>query len=194
MPAKSTKRSAKVCLFGEASVGKTSLIRRFVEDKYEDKYLTTIGTKVSKKRIAVKDPKLDDGEIDYTMMVWDIMGQQGFRHLLAEAYFDGAGGAIGVCDITRKETFNELKSWIESIQKICGEIPIILLGNKSDLKDSAQVKAEELRVLAMKNIGSGWNEQWKKMAAEGRGPFLLTSAKTGENVEEAFKRLGEMMA
>lgn len=187
------QKNAKVCLFGESSVGKTSLMRRFIEDKYDDKYITTIGTKVSKKRITIDHPSKENTKVDVTLMLWDIMGQKGFRHLLQESYFDGATAAIGVCDMTRRETLTELKGWMESILKVTGDIPIIIVGNKSDLADKAQVTIDNIREMAEKNVKSGWREDLKIFIDKGKGPYLLTSAKTGLNVEETFRRIAEML-
>lgn len=160
----------KVCLVGEPAVGKTSLIRRFVLDKFDDKYLTTIGTKVTKKEIS-----LDDGT-KVILMVWDIMGQPSFRQMLKESYFYGANGVLAVTDITRKETLDAMPDWIGTIRSVVEkDIPAVFLGNKADLNDSAQFTLEDVQ----------------KMAEMYSGKAFLTSAKTGENVNEAFVSLAE---
>src|SRR5438094_8381169 len=82
----------KVCLVGEAAVGKTSLIRRFVQDEFDDRYITTLGAKVSKREMAFETP--DRTKIHMDMTVWDIMGEKGFRELLKDAYFYGANGIL----------------------------------------------------------------------------------------------------
>ena len=165
----------KVCLVGEGAVGKTSLIRRFVTDQFDDKYITTVGTKVTKKEIIAKDPTGVMNKVDMT--IWDIMGQPGFRELLKQAYFYGAGGIIAVCDVTRKETFDALEAWIEDVRNVVGDkSPIIFFGNKSDL-DEKQVTQEDLDGIAAKH-GS---------------VSFLTSAKTGNFVEEGFLALAQEM-
>ena len=94
------RMKVKVCLVGEAAVGKTSLIRRFVLENFDDKYIQTLGTKVSKKELSA--PNVDpSGDMKIDMTIWDIMGQKGFRELLKEAYFYGAKGILAVCDSTR---------------------------------------------------------------------------------------------
>src|SRR3989442_6262446 len=95
------RMKVKVCLVGEAAVGKTSLIRRFVLENFDDKYIQTLGTKVSKKELTSSSPD-GSGELKIDMTIWDIMGQKGFRELLKEAYFYGARGILALCD--RKST------------------------------------------------------------------------------------------
>ncbi len=160
----------KICLVGEPAVGKTSLIRRFVMDKFDDKYLTTIGTKVSKKEVT-----LDDGT-KVVLMVWDIMGQPSFRQMLKESYFYGANGVIAVTDITRKETLNAMPDWIGTIKSVIDkDIPMVFIGNKWDMKDAAQFGEAELSALAGENGGT----------------YFLTSAKTGAHVNDTFTYLAE---
>ncbi len=160
----------KICLVGEPAVGKTSLIRRFVMDKFDDKYLTTIGTKVSKKEV-----KLEDGT-GVVLMVWDIMGQPSFRQMLKESYFYGANAVIAVTDITRRETLDAMPDWVGTIKSVVEkDIPVVFLGNKWDLKDGAQFGEEELKQLADMN----------------NGKYFMTSAKTGDHVDEAFIYLAE---
>jgi small GTP-binding protein len=159
---------AKICLFGEAGVGKTSLIRRYVENMFDDKYISTFGTKVSKKKLKINDDKV-------TLMIWDIMGQKDYRALLQEAYFSGASGCMGVCDITRRNTLDELNSWVKSIYQVTGKVPLVLLANKCDLKSSKSFEEFDLKLVA----------------ARYDAPYVYTSAKTGENVEFAFRLLSE---
>ncbi len=171
------RMKVKVCLVGEAAVGKTSLIRRFVLDNFDDKYIQTLGTKVSKKEMSA--PNLDpSGEMKIDMTIWDIMGQKGFRELLKEAYFYGAKGILAVCDSTRKKTLEDLDDWIEGVYSVTGKIPIEFLANKVDLKDQVQVTEDDM-VQAAKAYDS---------------PFHFTSAKTGVNVELAFQSLAERIA
>ncbi len=165
--------SSKICLIGDGGVGKTSLIGRYVYDIYDDKYLATIGTKVSRKVILLNYPDKDI-QVKINAMIWDIMGQRAFRSLLHEAYFYGAKGIIGVCNLTDEETLASLNEWIESAKKVVGEIPIVLLANKSDLKDEIKLSESELKTTA-----TSLNAQ-----------YLYTSAKTGENVVNAFLTLG----
>jgi Ras-related protein Rab-6A len=163
----------KVCLVGEPSVGKTSLVRRFVFNTFDPKYFSTIGTNIWKKKLSLTHP-LRNSTLDIDMIVWDIMGQKQFRDLLRDAYFFGAKGVIVVCDCTKRETFDKLIHWIDAVAEITGDIPKFLIANKVDLGKMA-FDEEELA----------------KTAEDYECPYQTTSAKTGEFVEEVFKDLAE---
>ena len=169
------KMKVKVCLVGEGAVGKTCLIRRFIHDQFDDRYISTLGAKVSKKELTVPGP--NGGEIMIDMTIWDIMGEKGFRELLKEAYFHGAQGVLAVADVTRRDTLTELHDWIGAVSKVTGSIPTLFLANKIDLRDQMQMTEDDIRVLAESQ----------------NAPFLYTSAKTGENVEQGFLRLAQMI-
>src|SRR5437899_7734359 len=141
------KMKVKVCLVGEGAVGKTCLIRRFIHDQVDHRYVSTLGAKVSKKEVVGGNPKAD-GEISIDMTMWDIMGEKGFRELLKEAYFHGAQGILAVCDITRKDTLHELNDWIAAVNRVTGNIPVQFLANKADLKDQAKVTESDVRGMA----------------------------------------------
>jgi len=165
---------AKLCLVGETGVGKTSLIRRFVTDKFDDRYIATVGTKITKKSI---DIVWRDSPRTLDMTVWDIMGEKGFRTLLKEAYFHGSQGIIAVCDLTRPDTLFDLSGWVNVAVKEVGDVPIVFMGNKNDLSKEKNVDEDDLA----------------KLSAIHKSPYYLTSAKTGENVEVAFKTLSKAM-
>jgi len=165
----SDPRKIKVCLIGDVGVGKTSLVRRYVLDQFDDKYIATIGTKVTKRNVKVRNPSTQEEETA-TALIWDIMGQPSFREILREAYFYGAQGALCVCDTTSSDSFNELRYWIKAMTATAGPVPMVILGNKSDLKEKREVTAEELKDFADKFSSTS----------------MLSSAKTGENVEKAF--------
>ena len=163
---------SKVCLVGDKGVGKTSLILRFVTNMFDEQYITTIGTRVSKKEVHVSIPERDL-QVDLVVMIWDIMGEKGFRELLKDAYFHGAVGVLAVADITRRRTLDDLDDWIDGVEQIVGEVPVILAVNKSDLTSSAQFGEREVAQFA------------RAYGCE----FSFTSAKTGDQVETAFARL-----
>ncbi len=166
----------KVCLVGEAAVGKTSLIRRFVQDVFDDSYITTLGAKVSKKEIQVEIPE-KDLLIQMDMVLWDIMGEKGVRDLLREAFFSGAKGILGVCDLTRYSSLKELDDWVQSVFQVVGEIAVVYAVNKVDLQD-------EVMLL--------YGEQDIELSAQAfDATYFYTSAKTGEHVQMIFQRLAE---
>ncbi|UCE75368.1 MAG: GTP-binding protein [Methanomassiliicoccales archaeon] len=174
--AKDTEIIKKICLIGTGEVGKTSLVKRFILDMFDDKYLRTLGTKVSKKAINIEYPE-KDLKVHLTMLIWDIMGQATFRTLLADSYFYGAAGSLAVCDSTRADTLPALEEWIKSLRNAVGDVPMIFLANKCDLLDKQEVDEDMLRSLA------------KKYESQ----YYFTSARTGENVEKAFYELGELV-
>jgi len=161
----------KICLLGDPAVGKTSLIQKFVFDKFEGKYLSTLGTNITQKDIHYIDKN-----IKLKLMIWDLMGQKDFQQLITTAY-RGASGALIVCDSTKKETFKHLNWWMSSLFNIIGQIPIIFIVNKNDLKDQIIVTPQDI------------SEQSILFNA----PFVATSAKTGENVEKAFHMLSKLL-
>lgn len=167
----------KICLVGESSVGKSSLIKRFVFDEFDGTYTATLGAKITKKEISMKTS--ENGELlNIVLLVWDIMGQPGFRELLQESYFYGAHGIIGVCDTTREDTLLELNSWMNSVHSVTGPIPTVFLGNKCDLEEEREVGEIEI-----KSFASGYKHS----------QTYLSSAKTGENVEFIFEELSKRM-
>src|SRR5439155_26164347 len=120
----------KILLLGDGAVGKTSLIRRFVVDKFSDEYITTIGTKVTKKDLQIESPSK---ATDMTFMIWDVLGQKGYRGI-QESSFQGAKGALLVYDVTRAETAERLHEyWIRDFLSVTVLIPIVLVANKVDL-------------------------------------------------------------
>lgn len=171
------RRSYKVCLYGEGAVGKTSLIRRYVDNTYDEKYIMTIGTNVSKKKIILPHHSERGAGIEVTLQIWDIMGQMGFSDLLKKKHFEGAAGAIGVCDITRRPTLSELDKWTSSLVNVVGKVPIIMLANKADLVTQLAFGEGDLKALAA-----------KYGAVHG-----FTSARTGENVDKLFTLLSQAM-
>ncbi|UCE73410.1 MAG: GTP-binding protein [Methanomassiliicoccales archaeon] len=164
----------KICLAGDARVGKTSLIGRYVHDVFGEKYLSTLGTKVSRKEISLEYPERET-EIKMEALIWDIMGQKNFRKLFSEKYFNGANGIIGVCDLTDEQSLKSLYEWINTARRFAGDVPVILLANKNDLIEEIKLRPDDLQKTAS-DLGFG---------------YLLTSAKTGENVPQAFLTIGK---
>ncbi|MFQ6127461.1 MAG: Rab family GTPase [Thermoplasmata archaeon] len=166
------KVKMKVCLVGDKGVGKSSLIRRYVLDQFEDTYLRTMGSKVSKKTFTLEHPR-DGRRIQADMTIWDIMGNKGLADLLMGSYLHGAQGIIAVCDVTRKSTLHGLGDWIGECLKIAGNIPVHILVNKADMHDNFDFNRKDVEE-ATSPVNAG---------------IMFTSARTGDNVEEAFHGL-----
>jgi len=164
----------KVALVGDAAVGKTSLIRRFVVDVFDDKYIATIGTKVSKRDFEYRLP---DKTIYLTLMMWDILGQKDYKKMRTQG-LSGSHGMIVVGDLSRPDTINSIEEfWLPEISEHVGQTPKLFVGNKMDL-----VSPDAPTIVQIKSI-----------AAKYEMPLLLCSAKTGEQVETAFRKIGELM-
>jgi small GTP-binding protein len=158
----------KVCVLGAFGVGKTTLIRRFVESIFSEAYLTTVGVKVDKKTLTV-------GSEPLTLILWDIAGQDDVN-AVRMSYVRGAAGYLLVADGTRAETLTVARSIQARVMAEVGVIPFALLLNKTDLDESWEILKEPVDLLEL----AGWI-------------VLRTSAKTGEGVEEAFQGLAQRL-
>lgn len=162
------KLSLKIIIVGEPAVGKTSLVKKFVSGQFTKDYRSSIGTNIFIKKIDLRNI----GKV--TIQLWDIAGQErwiNMRHL----YYVGAKGVLIVGDLTRKNTFDQINQfWIPDIKQYCEVAPIVLIANKSDLK--MEVSEKEIN-----NLGKEINAI----------SIFFTSAKTGQNVEMAFKIITE---
>lgn len=165
--------SKKICLLGEFAVGKTSLIRRFVYDRFDDKYISTIGVKVSRKSIVV--PSGDD-LVDLTMMLWDLAGNEEFSEVRA-SYLRGSSGAVLVCDLTRKDTLEKLVNYVTDLHRVSPDAVLIIAANKVDLINEHQITVSDV----------------KEAANKLEAPFYLTSAKDDDDVESLFRHLGKIL-
>ncbi len=152
----------KICLLGDPNVGKTSCVYRFIENKFSEDYKTTLGVNLLKKDVDIEGLRV-------SIQIWDLGGQDSFKSL-RKLYLEGSKGALVLFDVTNKESFENLNSWIADYKTHANNEFLCLIGNKIDLKDQMQVSDQE---------GSDF-------AKENNMDFLLTSAKTGENVEAAF--------
>jgi small GTP-binding protein len=167
-----TTISKKVCLLGDFAVGKTSLVRQFVYNRFEEQYLSTIGVHVSRKTLSVPHP---DGVVDLAILLWDIAGNNGFEKVRA-SYIRGAAGALLVCDLTRPETLGNLMTYVGLVRSVSPQARLVIAANKCDLSDQ-QLTVDQIQAMA-----NGLD-----------APFYLTSAKTGTEVETIFRVLGSLM-
>ena len=155
----------KILLLGDTQVGKSSFLMRYIDNTFQESYLSTVGLD-----FKVKNVQLDDGKT-YRVQIWDTAGQDRF-HAITRNYFKNAHGIILIYDVTLIESFHNVKNWIKQIkEEVTDKVSIILAGNKIDMEEKRKVSKEE----------------GEKMAADYGLKFYECSAKTGENVEEAFK-------
>lgn len=169
----------KVLILGDPAVGKTSLLQRFVNDEFKVDYQATIGATFLTKEIKISEDKADNTTAQLSL--WDVGGQSRFIDLRT-TFYRGANGALIVFDLIREKTFEEIEVWYSEMCKTLNReiVPFVLIGNKSDL-----IKSEGRKV----NINHA-----KKFAKDRKSLYIETSAKTGMNVEKAFKELTRIIA
>lgn len=165
-----SKKIFKIVLLGEPSVGKTSLCRRYMGQGFQENYLATLGAE-----FVIKE--LDDVQL----LIWDIGGHKNFRNIF-KAYLSGSQGLILVCDVMRPDTLANIDKWVDYYIEANNKIaPSILVTNKIDLR------SEDGGALQETDARSRLDQLSKKYNQEFR--YIETSAKTGENIEEAFENL-----
>ena len=167
----------KICLIGDFGVGKTSLIRRFLEGEFSDKYLSTVGVKISRKLIDFSNKTAENTQ-KLQLIIWDIEGSNKFK-AIAPSYFQGAKGAVIVGDATVQETLNHLSEHIKNFLAVSPKSYIIIALNKSDL-----IEAEYLETL---------RQLYQFCEPNYVIATYLTSAKSGDNVEKIFQILAEAL-
>jgi small GTP-binding protein len=164
LPDLSGEYSNKIILTGDYAVGKTSLIKRFVENRFEEDYMSTLGVELSKKTVILSE------KTKMNFIIWDIGGQRQFD-LNRAKFYNGANAAFIVVDRTRPDNLKSVERWYKDIKKaILRNIPIIIVGNKSDLTDEIVISENEIKQVS-KQFGFH---------------YILTSALTGEGVIDSF--------
>ncbi|MGD2186669.1 MAG: Rab family GTPase [Desulfobacterales bacterium] len=166
----------KICLLGSFAVGKTSLIERFVYDRFDEKYLTTIGVRISQKILPpIQNP--ESGEmLQHIFLIWDMAGLDKFDRVTI-SYLRGASGAIAVTDLTRPDTLGSLTATCNEFLSVNPDAKLLIVGNKLDIFEGNQKTVNEL----------------SETAESFSTHFLTTSAKTGEQVENAFLKLSALI-
>ncbi len=158
----------KICMLGAFSVGKTSLVSRFVHSLFSEKYHTTVGVKIDKKQVIV-------GGTELALLIWDIYGEDDIQEVRT-SYVRGAAGYLLVADGTRPETLDVARRIRKRVEESVGSVPFVLLLNKADLVDDWDVEDSAIEGLETE----GWT-------------VVRTSAKTGDGVEESFDILASAL-
>ncbi len=153
----------KLLMIGDSGVGKSSLLLRFASDQFEESYMTTVGLDFKIRTVEV------DGKV-VKLQMWDTAGQERFR-TITSSYYRGAQGIVVVYGLDDKKSFENVKQWVDEIDRYAGDgVVKLLVGNKCDVGDARQVTREEA----------------ENFAEELKMRYMETSAKTAENVEETF--------
>ncbi|KAG5883935.1 hypothetical protein JTB14_003757 [Gonioctena quinquepunctata] len=160
----------KVVLLGEGCVGKTSLVLRYVEDKFNSKHISTVQASFLNKKLNLDGTRVN-------LSIWDTAGQEKF-HALGPIYYRSSNGAVLVYDITDEDSFQKVKSWVKELRKMLGtEISLVIVGNKCDLEKNRHVNLEEAESYAEKV----------------KAIHFQTSAKLNQGVEDMFLVLTQKM-
>ena len=169
--------SKKMCMIGDFGVGKTSLIRRFVDRQFSDEYLSTVGVKISRKSITLDNIKQQEN-VTAQLLIWDLEGHTKFKGI-APTYLQGASGVLIVADVSRTETVERISEHIKLFSSVNPKGLIIIALNKVDLIDE-----EKLALLV---------EISHAIARDKVIAVYTTSAKTGQDVDEIFHKLAYTM-
>jgi small GTP-binding protein len=158
----------KICLLGAPAVGKTSLVTRFVQSIFSEKYLTTVGVKIDKKTVNISGTEV-------TLVLWDLAGESDFQHL-EMSYLRGASGYLLVADGTRGKTLDKAVELQTQVSAALGSLPFVFVINKADLTEEWEITEGRLSELN----SSGWM-------------IRSSSAKDGIGVEGVFSELARVM-
>jgi len=170
MAAANRKNHFKVVLLGEGCVGKTSLVLRYVQDKFNDKHLTTLQASFLNRRLNIDGKRVN-------LSIWDTAGQERF-HALGPIYYRDSHGAVLVYDITDEDSFQKVKNWVKELRKMLGdEICLCIAGNKIDLEKDRNVQTSEAEEYS-RSVGA---------------KHYHTSAKLNRGIEEMFLDLTKRM-
>jgi small GTP-binding protein len=163
----------KIIVIGEGGVGKTSLVKRYVDDSFVQDMKMTIGVDLSVKRMT-------DGQFDKILQIWDLGGQPHFKEV-ADIYFRGAKGILAVFDVSRRASMDRLVDWIERVHTILGVLPMVVVGNKIDLRNPNE------------GITGVTKEEGAEFASKYKSSYVETSARDNSGVDEAFKSLAGLL-
>ncbi|MFX0136622.1 MAG: Rab family GTPase [Candidatus Hodarchaeota archaeon] len=165
-----TSHRFKIILYGNVAVGKTSIVNRYVNNKFEQDYISTLGYNVLEKIIETKGARI-------SFLIFDIGGQEQFTELRKQ-YSKGANAALIMYDITNRESFDNVRNWVSDLMEFTDNARFVLIGNKVDLEDQRAVTAEEGAILADQLFADG---------------FFETSAKENIGIDKAFLKFAEIL-
>jgi small GTP-binding protein len=169
----------KVCVLGDVKVGKTSIVNRYVNNAFTEDYTPSMGTKVSKHNVDIKDPTGQTQGMLVNLMIWDLLGSRDHA-MLHKTFYAGAEGGIVVCDITREDTREHISFWVDQLRTVVPKgTPIFIALNKTDgvTKEIKETVIHEIRELCKKlNVA-----------------HIEVSARTGDNINTMFYTLSETM-
>ena len=162
----------KICLVGDRGVGKTSLLRRFAANQYLAEEKGTLGAHMHPVEVDIAMDAEETAKVRADL--FDFMGERALRDNFRDAIFYGAHGVLAVCDLGRPETLRSLVDWIQAVSSVAGDVPAVIACNKVDLRDAVAVGASDMRSV---------------MEALPGVTTKMTSALTGQNVEEVFNEI-----
>lgn len=166
----------KICLLGTFAVGKTSTVERFVYSRFSERYLTTIGVRISQKLLPPLETPVNPEGLQYNLLIWDIAAMDRFDAVV-ENYYRGAAGALAVGDLTRPDSFAQLDEICARFRSVNPKAAIVIVGNKVDLQPSTKETSQAI----------------DRLTAVYGSPSVTTSAKSGENVDTAFVALARKL-
>ena len=173
---------AKICVLGDGKVGKTSLVNRYLGKGFISDYLPTLGSDFTSKEIKLET---EYGPKEIRFQIWDLAGQPSYGQI-RRVYYKGSIGALLVFDLTSPQSFKNLIHWVREFSENSG-VPyftLIVLANKSDLKNEITITSEEIIEFITNHLQRKDGDTLIPLR------YFETSAKTGQNVEEAFEYLG----
>jgi len=166
----------KITVIGDGAVGKTSLIKKYTQGSFQEEYISTLGTQFSKYEEVIDGVKVE-------LFLWDIAGQDSFQ-ALRQRFYTGSNGAIIVFSHApeQSESYSHVSRWLDDLKKHCGNIPLVLFGNKVDLVEEEELSSNPSIPTSDANV--------KQFVKDNRFVgYYKTSALTGQGVTDAFKVL-----
>ena len=172
----------KTVLMGDGAAGKTSLAEMSCEGNFSENYMQTVGVNFYIKEVELEGKKV-------SLQIWDLAGQN-YYQVIRRIFYSGTEASILVFDLTREDTFKNLKNWLKEMYEtpdMKPPIPMVLVGNKVDLEEKRKVKYPDGF-----NLAQSFSQDYNGYNLLGGIPYIETSAKNGKNVEDIFKKVAEL--